>query len=1432
MTPLPDGFPQASVIPNSASVRVTRPGLDFLGANLGTVAGKALGSTGGVITFNIPSSSDNLTVATANICQNASSGDCVADINVGGSQLHIDAVTPDSVAISGTVPVKVANIPVGVEVLGINLCTINVGIGSGGCSGSTPSVDYAQIPVSASLPIVNETTPPRDGYSMIDTANATVSANIDTSVVQICGSLCADIADLLKSTLVSAITSPLQSTLKNELQSQLCTKASTTVTPPCPDGTQANDGGVCVFTSSPSTCVPTLLGLDGHLDLGSLLAKYGGLSQGVDLVLAAAGNANTSPNCQANQEWTPDGGCATDPSPPYSGHTPNGLTLGMLGGMLPNPTSNCVPTAPNPLPTGIPIPAQLLVDDVTPWPTTITSGGDGGVADGGGTEGGSGTTDGGGTAGDGGGTVVPGPDLGLAIAGRFLNYAGTSAYNSGALCLGVSTDDFQALNTGYVSAIIPSIKDLTFEPGKSSAPAAMAITTRPQKPPVITIGDGTNIKTDPLLSIALPQFAIDFYVWSTDRYVRAFTYTADLTVPVNLETGVTSTNPTGGILPVIGDLTAVNGTITNNDLIWEDPTQLGSALSSLLSGIVGQFLGNGFSAINISSALSSYGIGLTIPDTGIRKITQGTDDFLAIFADLTTTTAGARKPAETKAEITGKEVHPEAMTLQGADRALFPKLQLSLSSPDDDGTDAIEYSYWIDAQPRSTWSTSTSVTVDSQYLFLQGKHVLYASARFVGQPQTEDATPEAMPFLIDVLAPVVATDVSQDGSTVTVAAYDYVSDNSALQARYRLTDENGKVGDWTSWQPLTAVASIPAGTSLSIEVQVMDEAGNVADSNGLIRGRPDPTLAATGSSSCGCSTVGRTSQTPTLLGALAVAGLFGLLVVRRRRTATTSVVRVAGGLPLRRTSKSRALGLAVGSLGVLVATSQGCSCGSSAKSNPAPTQTGCGSDCNQPCGPANLFGLIGEYTSVAVATDGTIWVAGYNDADVTNAELYGDLVAGIYDTGKQAVQWVDVDGLPPAPPAGTCPPNPPNTWRNGLTDPGPDVGLWTSIQLDSNNNPMISYYDATNAALKFASSPDGGKTWVSHTVMQAAQSDIGRYSKMLIINGVPNIAFLVIEPGTNGWARSRVVLATGKVAVPASASDWGMQDTVVDEQTPCAAEFCTGSQVCVTSTGQCQATVSGCTPADCGASTSGIGSTPEACVTIAGKPTCEDIEESTYIQTYPDAAGDYVAMANGSAGVGIVVYDRTRGNLVGVVNQSGQWNAQILDGQTGANSDPNRVDTGDVGVGASLVIASNGDWHISYVNGWTEALQYLQVPAGNLSKPLTPEVVDNGQGLGGTPYSDGQHIVGDDSSISIDDSGTVRIVYQDATVGGLLEATGIPGSGNTHTWSVKSLAQPSKFAGFFPHYIPQAQQVSNWFRATDHTQSPPVVSGDVALVAP
>src|SRR6202022_3077908 len=111
--------------------------------------------------------------------------------------------------------------------------------------------------------------------------------------------------------------------------------------------------------------------------------------------------------------------------------------------------------------------------------------------------------------------------LGLAVAGRYLGDAAGSAYNSGALCLGISTEQVDQLSTGYLSILTPSIKLLTFEEG----PGAAAITTRPGAPPKIKLGNGTDIQRDPLLTITLERFAVDFYVFSLDRFVRFFTYT-------------------------------------------------------------------------------------------------------------------------------------------------------------------------------------------------------------------------------------------------------------------------------------------------------------------------------------------------------------------------------------------------------------------------------------------------------------------------------------------------------------------------------------------------------------------------------------------------------------------------------------------------------------------------------------------------------------------------------------------------------------------------------------------------------------------------------------------------------------------------------------------------------------------------------------------
>ena len=1408
---IPGGFPKPSVIDNAASIRLTKSGLDQLSALFPQVLTKLL-KTDGTLSFDIPKSdvSDKLidiTVASVgvnvHICPNgpdhgANPEKCVASVNIGTANLHLDGVTPHAITLSGTLPLRLQDLPITVDgtydVFGSSgtILSFSVDLGAGqaiggnACNGGTPTFDYFPFPITVVLPIVDEPTAPRDGYTKIDLAHATITPTLNKDNLGICGTcaldniyggLCNDLYGFIKDQLFNTLTSQLTGALSGLLANQACMKSNTTATPPCPTGT--NDvAGTCRFgTAATAECVPIELGLETKLDLSSALASISpGTTGALDIALAGAGDL---------QVTAPDGGVGQPAdNTPYTGHTPNGITLAMLGGALPQPQSTCVPAFTNVPPTGIPIPDEMLQDGQPGWP----------AAD-----------------------PLKGPNFGLALSGRFLNYAFGSVYNSGLLCLGITTEQLQQLQTGLLSVLIPSIKNLTFE-GKG---ASVAITTRPQTPPKVTLGSGKDVNSDPLIKIELDKFAVDFYVWSDDRYIRAFTFTGDLTVPINLSTAKdATTNPNGGLLPVLGNLAIANATVTNSDLLTDNPATVASSLASILGGLGGQLVG-ALKPIDLASATSSYGVYLQIPANGIRKLSKGTDDYLGVFADLSDKPA-ATIESQTGVKILEKIVHPEAMGLGTASRDKLPELHVQFSSVQDDGKTAIEYAWSIDQGTRSAWSQDNAPVIKTDYLIYQGNHTLNVWSRLVSDPQTQNAMPATAAFRIDTLPPTVTVDDKADGFHIN--AWDIVSDTSALVVRTR-TSVGGTVGEYSDWQSLEAVQKLsPPSDAVSIDVQVKDEEGNVGTvSSALIRGRADSSLAAAGSG-CACSTPGTSNTTMASGGAwfVALGGLFAFGLRRRGSTAKKN-----GAVKKGNSAPSNKLALiSLASVAVIAAASQGCSC---ADSNGV-AQKGCGSDCKQVCGPALTQGMIGSYTSVAKASDGTIWVAGYNEAALGNDanNYYGDLVVGKYDSTGQNVAWATVDGLPPARTDGTCPDNDPSGWRGGETDPGDDVGLWTSIQLNANGRPMVAYYDATNHALKFAGAFDND-TFGVYTLAGAPPGgqppdpgeDAGRYAKMIVVNGNPVIAFSVTEQGKSGYLRSKVVLATSSSPTPHDVSSWTFQDVYVDETDPCRASTCSGTQVCIKETGQCMGTVTGCTPADCGSG--------KACVTVAAAAVCDTVIGSTYIDDYPNAASDYIGLAQGPNGLGIVAYDRVHGNLLGISNDGSGWATQILDGETGSRAAKTAFDTGDDGVGASLTIAPNGDWHVAYVNGEKETLQYMFVPGGKT--PLAAEVIDNGQSLGGTstPFTDGAHIVGDDSRIEVDGSGTVSVYYQDATIGTLRVATGVSAA-KAHTWTLKAVPQPNRFAGYFPQSVPGTAQITNYWRATDPTTKD--ITGGVSFITP
>lgn len=849
-TPLPGGFPKPQTVPNAAAVRVTRPGLNFVQENIGLLAEKALSTTGakaGVASFAIPTSGTSpkiCSVATPSPLQ------CNAEIDIGKAKLRVNAITPNRVKIDGLLPIRIRDLPISVTLLFTFNGTVVAGDKSQGqnlCTQNPADVAFKEFPVNIELPLVTENRIPRNGYTKVDVENAVIDIGITKNDLEVCDRTCNGNCqggfDLAKDLAFSTLIGGVKNQVKTALSSAFCTAPTPTVTPPCPTGSDPDDKDLtkatkCVFSGT-TECVPSLLGTDGRMDLSKALINFSpGTKGGLDFVLASAGDMTPAPSEAGPGAWSP-----RKPPVPAEDNNKNGISLSMLGGALPFPQSKCVTEVFSAVPQGIPVPNELKGDVITPW------------------------------------SLPTGPHVGFALAGRFLDHAAVAAYNSGVLCLGISTEQVDQLSTGYLSILTPSIKLLTFEQAAGSA----AITTRPGAPPKIKLGGGTDVKTDPLMTITLPKLAVDFYVFSLDRYVRFFTYTADVTIPVNLQTGKDpKTNPNGGILPVLGDIKLANASVTNAELLLDDPAMVSNGVTGLLGGIVGQFLGGGFKPIDLTSALASFGLAMDIPSGGIRKITSGSDDFLAIFANLTKAAGTAHEEADTRATLVEKVVDRDAMGLASAVRARFPKLRVHAEGI---ATKPTEQTWWVDNGPHAAWTTARDITVDNDAMLMQGKHVLYVSSRVVSDMASEDNTPAEIPFTIDTLAPLVQG--VREGERVTVRARDFVSSESALVARRRVGD-----AEWSEWAAFSSASSFAAPQNAAVEVDVKDEEGNIGHvSLPLIRGKADSSLAAAGSG-CGCRLTGTASGERSGSSGAALA-LFGgalalaLAGVARRRARIT-----------------------------------------------------------------------------------------------------------------------------------------------------------------------------------------------------------------------------------------------------------------------------------------------------------------------------------------------------------------------------------------------------------------------------------------------------------------------------------------------------------------------------------------------------------------
>ncbi|MBL0214247.1 MAG: hypothetical protein IPQ07_10195 [Myxococcales bacterium] len=942
------------------------------------------------------------------------------------------------------------------------------------------------------------------------------------------------------------------------------------------------------------------------------------------------------------------------------------------------------------------------------------------------------------------GNPEPTADLAMGMSETMLDLAGHHLVTSGAMCLGVGTSYITQLNVGTIGLLVPSLSELTSDTGKDP----LLLVTRPQKPLDFTIGN--NTATSPALNIGINHLEVDFYAFLYERYVRAFTLDLTMNVGLNLEFEQMPGMP-AKIKPTLVGISSQSVTVKvlNSEFVAESAQHLEMVLPSVFD-LVTPLLGN-IPPINVPSFA-----GLSLNNLSIQHVTTTQDDFLALYATLGPSMlarqlAGTDAVARQSVMMMDQQVGPAPSQSHGVAklvRATTPapeKIRAALTKKkggempevvfDVDRVDAhgrtLEWQYNLNGgmwHPYTQVSTGQLVVKDPAFAW-QGKYLIGLKSRVKGDYRTASDETQT-PVIIDSVGPKVLTDkLTWDEDTLTLPLWDIVSERKVTYALGKPGEDSPR-SSWFAGSQVQLSREELAEYLVHDELVVFakDEAGN------LTIALVSPFHGQPGTSGCACQSTGGPSA-----GGIALTLVVGLMVLGRRRRRT--VTRTLKAFARSRAGHLTAQVVVWFGVSVVISLAPGCSCG-----NPSDKSCETAADCGPDfCAKGELpycidnecvcsddipAGRVGPYSDVAAGKDGSIWVSAY-------AQSHGDLVVARVDPGRvpnEAWEWVD--GVPDGPVV-----VPDSHIRGGIDAAGADVGMYTSIAVNGNGQPSVTYFDRDTGSLKFAQKVND--VWVKHTIqtgtgMTLGESGelIGMYTSLTLRadDGRPGVAYLVHVRDTMG-ARAEVRYAAAQTANPTAPGDWQIWK-------------------------------------------------------VDSAPLPPDDPQNPEVYPLPNSLGLFIDSARQPNQAPVVVYyDRVHGDLkLSKFNAtSGQFGTpKLLDGSANI----------DAGWSPSVQVDATGVVHVAYVGSTKDDLKYV-TDALN----AVPEVIDDGyrivgQTVDGLPKPE-FHFVGDDASLILANGMFPMVAYQDATTQELLLATKQQNGTWTHT-NVAGAGDPWPGAyGFF-----------------------------------